>query len=468
MRKNKKIIIILVLLLIVGTGIGYAQIDSINGNFGFISIRRNRPYYDLIPYSADTAYYNSEIMTKVKRIVINDEIGDDFTLPDNIQGEVMNVTADGTDKIRAYVIPSADDENLYDMYIISNGFVYTPVDSSNLFAGFTSLTEIVNPSKLITNKTTNMNSMFKDTKIGSLNLAAWDVSKVTDMGSAFENVEMTELNVSTWKFNLVTDASNMFKGCNITNLIINNLEFNGDTNLTSMFENATTGNLDLKINVKAKLTSSNLFKGATLTELKLNDLSVVGAESTLTDLATNSNIVTFVGNNWNVQGVASLANMFKDAALLETVSLSNLKLPESDNFDLSSMFEGNVKLSSVNLSGMNGTTKVNMSNMLKGTTLLTTVNLSDITGIKVLNLESFIESSPVITEIDLSKLDLSECANYTNAFVGCTALEKVYVDSTYTEPENVTFKEESTMIVTIGEAVPQTPETPDTGGNEEP
>lgn len=468
MRKRKEVIFVLIVLLIIGTGIGYAKIDSINGNWGFISVRRNRPYYDLMGYTEDTAYYNSEIKSKVKRIIINDEIGNDFTLPDNIQGSVMNVASDDSENIRAYLLPSADDENLYDMYIIANGFIYAPVDSSSLFEGFSNLTEIVNPSKLLTNKTTNMSNMFKDTKIGSVNLAAWDVSKVTNMASAFENVEMTELNISTWKFNLVTDASNMFKGCNITNLVVSNLEFNGDADITSMFENATTGNLDIKLNAKAKLTAPYLFKGATINTVKLNDLSIAGAESTLTDFAINSNIVNFEGNNWDINGLSSISNLFKNSTSLETVSLKNMKLPPSEGFDLSSAFEGDNKLTTVDLSGLNGNTKVNMSNMFKDTTLLSSLNLESITGIKVTNLESFIQSSSSLETLNISKLDLSECANYTNAFVGCSALTTIYVDSTYTEPDGVTFKEETTTIVTVDAEDPQAPEPPDDGGNQEP
>lgn len=455
MRKKKKYMYLLIIILILGAGIGYAKIESVNGNHGFISIRRNRSYNSLISYTDNTAYYTDEIKAKVKRIVFNDEIGNDFTIPAEVQGEVMNVTSDGTDAIRAYLVPNASDANYSDLYIISNGFIELPANSSNLFAGFTNLTEIVNPSKLITNKITNMNSMFKGTKITSLNLAAWDTSKVTDMGSIFEDVNMTDLNISTWKFNGVTDTSNMFKNSTVTNLTLNNIEFNNDVDSTSMFENINTTSLNIKLLAKGKLTAPYIFKGATINELQLNEFEVRGNDSTITDFAKESNIVTFVGDNWKVEGVTSLNGLFKSAALLESVSMKNLKIADSDNYNMADIFSDDVKLETVDLSGLNGNTKVDLSNMFKNTTLLTNVNLSNITGIKALSLESFIQNSDAIVEINISSIDLSECTNYLNAFVDSELLTKVYVNDTYVEPTDVTFKGEGTIIATVSPEEPE-------------
>ena len=466
MRKKKKIILILLLLLIVGTGIGYAKIESINGNSGFISIRRNRSYYELMGYTENTGYYTSEIMSKVKRIIINDEVGNDFTAPDNIQGELINVSGDGSDAIRAYLVPNADDSSLSDMYIIANGFIKLPQDASNLFAGFTNLTEIVNPSRLITEQTTNISSIFKGTKISSLNLAAWDMSKVTNMSSAFEDVNMTELNLSNWKYNLVTDASNMFKNSTITNLYIEDLEFNGDVNLTSMFEGTTTNLIDVKLTAKAKLTGDALFKGSKVSILKLNNLSIAGAESTLSEFALNSEINKFEGDNWNIPTITTLSNFFKGSTRLSEVTMKNLKLSDSEDFSFASMFEGCVSLNTVDLSGLTGNLKANMSNMFKGDITIIGINLSNIPGVKVTNLESFIQGDRLLELLDLTSLDLSECANYLNAFKDCENLTTINVNNTYTEPtsgdeENpYVFKEEGTVIVTI------LPETPDTGGEE--
>jgi surface protein len=467
MRKKKKIIFILILLLIIGTGIGYAKIESINGNWGFISIRRNRSYQDLMPYTEDTGYYTSEIMAKVKRIIINDDIGDDFTLPDNIQGEVMNVAADGTDSIRAYLVPNADDSTKSDMYIIANGFINLPANSSNLFANFTNLEEFVNPSRLIADKVTNMNSIFKGTKISSLNLASWDVSKVTDFASAFEDVDMVELNIVTWKFNAATDASNMFKNAFVSNLSIGTMEFDGAVNLTSMFEGANTTSIDSKIVAKEKLTGTSMFKGMKITTLKLDNSEILGNESTIEDFALNSEIVNFSGDNWNIPGISSLANTFKNSTKLETFSMKNLKLADSDDYDLSSMFEGCSVLTSANLSKLNGNTKVNMTKMFMGTSVLSTLDLSEITGIKVLNLNSFVKNSSTINEIDLTSLDLSECTDYHDAFVGCEYLLTVRVNNTYTEPtpteeDSYIFKEVGTTIVTV------TGEEPSSGEPEQP
>ncbi len=111
----------------------------------------------------------------------------------------------------------------------------------NCFNGCNKLTSLTVPSKWVTSKVTNLNSVFYDcTSMGAIDLSSWDTSGVTDMGSMFYNctsmvsaklgklnvskvrdmswmfancTSLTSIDLSSWRPSALVDASYMLGGC---------------------------------------------------------------------------------------------------------------------------------------------------------------------------------------------------------------------------------------------------------------
>jgi predicted ribosomally synthesized peptide with SipW-like signal peptide len=139
------------------------------------------------------------------------------------------LTSAGQDvPVYTYYVPSTADAAKYDIFVLADSAIYTPKDSTDLFRGMTSLTN-VDTANMDVSRTEIMSNMFRGcTQLTSLDVSSWDVSNATKMNSVFESCSnIDNLNVSQWEVDNVKDMSWMFYGCgNITDLNVSNWKVN--------------------------------------------------------------------------------------------------------------------------------------------------------------------------------------------------------------------------------------------------
>ena len=180
-------------------------------------------------------FFNSSPINKpqVERIIIQTTT----TAPTGSLGS-WNAASSGT--VTAYYT-DANNNNLYEVYLTTNGKLVAPTNSKNLFRGFTELVSISGIKNLDTSNVTNMSNMFNScSKLTTLDLEKMDTSKVTDMSYMFSNcTALTELDLFDFNTSAVTNMEGMFKLCEnvVTIYVSNGFVVTGVTQSGSMFYN---------------------------------------------------------------------------------------------------------------------------------------------------------------------------------------------------------------------------------------
>lgn len=195
-RKQKRILIICTFSLILFLTIGYAAFETnlnitARGNIKDLS-RVIQSWTGTSNEDFHTDYYRENIVSAT--------FLDNNTIPDNAV-ENWNVSADKTHGgVVAYVVPNAEDNTKYDLYIGAKDGVVANADSSYLFYEFKNLKSIEISDNLDTSNVANMGFMFYHCEnITNLDLSTFDTKYVTDMGAMFDGcIRLETLDVSSF------------------------------------------------------------------------------------------------------------------------------------------------------------------------------------------------------------------------------------------------------------------------------
>ena len=129
--------------------------------------------------------------------------------------------------------------------IIISGDVKLPSTSANLFSGSYFPNLVVIEGSFDTSNVTDMDHMFANSELTSLDLTNWDTSNVTDMSYMFYYSPLTSLDVSQWNTSNVTDMKAMFLDSKLTSLDVSQWNTSNVKNMRFMFN-------------RSKLTSLNI------------------------------------------------------------------------------------------------------------------------------------------------------------------------------------------------------------------
>ena len=146
-----------------------------------------------------------------------------------------------------YPAPSWKEQ--YGESIITIGFVdkvYAPKDSRYLFCKHSQHCQDklmnlkhIEVDKIDTSKVTNMDSMFSDSTVTTLDLSNWDTSNVENMEAMFANtIYLTELHIHNWDTSNVKNMSFMFNYTNITEIKVDNWDTSNVEKMIFMFANS--------------------------------------------------------------------------------------------------------------------------------------------------------------------------------------------------------------------------------------
>ena len=245
------------------------------------------------------------------------EIVGQFDVSENKDGSIIGYY---TDK---------DNNELYELTIISQENIITNEDSSMLFGYQTNLKSI-DFENLEFKDVTNMRMMFEGcTNLTSLDLSKFDTSKVTDMKEMFAGCSnLTSLDVSNFNTSTAINMSGMFIGCsNLTSLDVSNFETNQVKDISNMFgmcSKLTTIDVsNFETNQVTDMT--RMFNGcSSLITLDLSGFDTINV-TTMYDMFLMCSSLTTIyvseyneitNKGWTTKNVTDSSKMFSDATKL--------------------------------------------------------------------------------------------------------------------------------------------------------
>ena len=296
----------------------------------------------------------------------------------------------------------------YDLYILANDDIYTPVDSSALFQDMTALTE-VNTENLNTGRTENFDDAFRScSSLQSIDASDWDVSSLKSASRIFrQTTALQSANLSGWNAPKLTSAYQMFamdaalKNVNITGWNTPTLKdvsymFYGNSALVSV-----EGIEDL--DVASLTTAAQMFRGCS----KLQSIDFSG---------------------WNAPDLADVSNMFQQCSALQTADLSNWNVPNLMN--TYQMFAKAANLKSVDTTNWRTDSLENMSWIFQEcTSLQNVVGINDIDVSNVTTMQGTFYECKSLQSLDLTKWKPSKVTDMYGMFQDCDSMVEFKADT---------------------------------------
>ena len=302
--------------------------------------------------------------------------------------------------------------SLTDLTALKDWNASNVTNMSYMFDGCSSLTDLTALASWNVSQVTNMSRMFEGCS-NLTNLTAlkdWKSSKVTDMSRMFYDCSsLTDLTgLAGWSASKVTDMSYMFYGCSSLTALTGLAGWNVSqvTNMRSMFDGCSS---------LTKLTGLSGWKVSNVTNMN----RMFAGCSKLTDLTALK--------DWNVFSVTNMSNMFDGCSSLTSLTgLAGWNV--SKVTDMSSMFEGCSSLTDLTaLASWSVSNVTDMGSMFDGCSSLT--DLTGLSGWKVSNVKDMnymFSSCSSLTDLTaLANWTVSKVTNMGDMFSSCSSLTKL-------------------------------------------
>ena len=322
---------------------------------------------------------------------------------------------------------------------------------SNMFSGCNKLTTI-DVSGFDTHNVTNMSQMFAGCPVSSLDLSNFNTENVTNMNYVFRGCSsLTSLDLRNFDTKKVTDMSYMFSDCSNLETIFCNDNWKTTTvqGSTNMFKNCTKLNSpamqqydDNKVDVEyanpdtgyftTKSVAYAVVDNTTLTfyyDTQKNSRTGTKYDMTWdifpgwTKTSGNNTITTvkFDSSFYNYHEMTKTSYMFFQMTALTQINGLNYLRTENVT-EMSSMFDGCSKLTSLDLRKFNTGNVTYMNRMFFGCSKLTGLDLSKFNTEKVTNMSTMFYNCSALISLDLSNFNTENVTDMMSLFFGCSSL----------------------------------------------
>ncbi len=217
-------------------------------------------YFDLAIMENGYDFHNrmADYRTSILRVIVLDNMN----IPEYAY-KVFDVSKEQNETVKAWLIKSEENTDMYDLYIGSNEGVEIE-NCDSMFAYYSNCVDI-DISNLYTSKVKVFASMFTwDTNLRKINMENIDTSNATSMYSMFNKcTSLTQLDVSKFDTSNVMNMSAMFYQCAFTEIDLSNFDTSRVTSMNEMFRQCYgIKNLDLSsFNVANVTRTDNMFLG---------------------------------------------------------------------------------------------------------------------------------------------------------------------------------------------------------------
>ena len=311
------------------------------------------------------------------------------------------------------------------------GDLYLQGDISQMFASFPALTAIhFNDHIFDTSKIYSMFGLFKDdTSLIKVDLSGLQTQNLTNFSRVFQtDTSLTEVKLPTYT-DQVRDFSALFASCSSLTTIsgIDSWTGSNATNVASMFDgDAKLEKLDLtKFNPSKATDFSYMFYHCTALS-SVGDLSKwTGSNATnVSSMFDGDEALTSLDlTNFNPSGATSLFGMFSGCSKLTSVGDLN-KWTGSNATNVAYMFNGDEALTSLDLTNFNPSKSTSFSGMFSKCTALTSVgDLSQWTGSNATNVTYMFNGCDALESLDLTNFNPRQATNLSAMFSYCGSLK---------------------------------------------
>ncbi|MCT6843406.1 MAG: BspA family leucine-rich repeat surface protein [Bombilactobacillus mellifer] len=311
------------------------------------------------------------------------------------------------------------------------GDLYLQGDISQMFASFPALTAIhFNDHIFDTSKIYSMFGLFKDdTSLIKVDLSGLQTQNLTNFSRVFQNdTSLTEVKLPTYT-DQVRDFSALFASCSSLTTIsgIDSWTGSNATNVASMFDgDAKLEKLDLtKFNPSKATDFSYMFYHCTALS-SVGDLSKwTGSNATnVSSMFDGDEALTSLDlTNFNPSGATSFLGMFSGCSKLTSVGDLN-KWTGSNATNVAYMFNGDEKLTPLDLTNFNPRQATDFSAMFSNCKALKNMgNLSKWTGSNATNVTYMFNGCDALESLDLTNFNPSQATNLSAMFSYCGSLK---------------------------------------------
>ena len=312
-------------------------------------------------------------------------------------------------------------------------------------------------SSFNTSKVTNMTGMFSSCSLlASLDLSSFDTSKLTSMSSMFSACSsLTSLDLSNFNTSQVTNMSYIFSGCSkLNSLDLSNFDTSQVTNTNSMF-NAWSSSQEVHISSRWTLGTSFAPTfiatfARTIAKYKFNQNTyadfIPEFNTGFTDYVCNDEIDTdgytirTIGNDsGELPTLIRFGYISGGITIAQAGSLLSVEYINTSNVnDMSNMFYGCSKLTSLNLSNWDTSEVTSMGSMFFGCSSLTSLDLSNFNTSNVIDFTNIFANTSKLTNIGLLYA-LASTINSLSSNMGTDIARIIwYQDADATELNSVT------------------------------
>ena len=317
----------------------------------------------------------------------------------------------------------ANKNNLTSFSISNIADTSAVTNTSSMFA-FSSNLLAPDLTYLNTSNVTNMQYMFSDTDIDTLDLSTFNTANVLDMEGMFEySSDLTSLDVSGFDVSSVTNMSYLFSGFQGSTLDLSTWLTSSLTEVQGMFDSALMTSLNLVNFDTSGVTDMNgMFLGCeNMTSLNVSSFDT-SSVAVMDSMFGNCYSLTSLNlSGFDTANVESTYEMFYGAQSLTTLDLSSFDTAKVTDMD--SMFTSCDGLTSLIVSSFDTSSVTSMRQLFSGCRLLPTLNLSSFNTSNVTNMDSMFENLWEMKELDLSSFDFSSVTTTNKMF-------KVFNDNT--------------------------------------
>ena len=305
--------------------------------------------------------------------------------------------------------------------------VYANEDSGHMFYGLGGV-ERIDMTGINTSRVKNMSWMFHSGKniYKHIELSSFDTSNAEDMSYMFaagamktmENID--PIDFSGFNTSKVKNMEGMFSNSFLPSLDIRNFDTSNVENMRLMFGNLkNVGNLDLsgwnvkKVNnIQGMFTGTNRIQSLNLSGWQMD--SVTDMQFMFSGLAdlTSLNLTGFTTKN-----VTNMAYMFTDVSKLADLDLSSFDTSQVTN--MHGMFKDMQSLNNINLSSFNTSSVTDMSELFAMTVVnppISSLDLSSFDTSNVTNMAEMFEGLSNLTELKIQSFNTKKVTNMYRMF----------------------------------------------------
>ena len=302
-----------------------------------------------------------------------------------------------------------------DLYIIYDGIILAPEDSSNLFSGFSNVKSI-DFANFSGENVTSLESAFSDCgSLTKLDIASvFETSNVTNFSGLFQNCKSLSVIDATFDTISAVNMSFMFAGCSS----LGTINFNG------AFDTSKT------------ISMRGMFMGCSLLRDPSSSTFDTSNVEDFSSMYEDSGIEYFYG--FHTSSALTMSRMFFNCENLEDVSGIS-KFDTSKVTDMSYMFgslTSFTKLTTIDVSSFKTAKVTNMSGMFSYATSLTEIiGLEDFDTSNVQSMAYMFRRVDKVKTLDLGTFKMTKCKSYNMFEFGSTSLIETIVCPNYCSGE---------------------------------